>query len=105
MYLSEEQLEGLPHKHLAQTCFIISISNGGINRHRPVSLWLEEWGQFVSSSERDFDLDAINTWLSSRTLEQKEVIADADHVEQILSLAGSPEGTDELLNLFFEEVC
>ena len=58
--------------------------------------WLNKSGQLR------FNLVAINHWLDQRSDEELSVIAGGEYTEMMAALKGSPEGTHELLNDYFE---
>lgn len=81
----------------------VAYANNGVNRDRPeehVKAAIAEW---LPKQKPDFDLLAIDTWLSTLDKDELETVVDGDEEEANELLADAPEGADDLLNLYFEQ--
>lgn len=102
------------YPNIWDACFLITVDNGGLNRNRSVEQIQTEFEAFIERVQKteSWNLVAINNWIG--TLDRKsygvldsqfDILCCGEETERDALLNGSPIGTNDLLEKWFEEVC
>jgi hypothetical protein len=99
---------------IARAALEISYDVGGIDRFRSEESMLAALAAFVAKHQEGLPANlrtsliaewlAIDMWLAAQTDEALATICGGEEGEMMALLAGSPPGTNELLNMIFEDV-
>lgn len=96
------------YPNLVKTFMFITLDNGGINRTRSIDQWNKEVNTFLlKQNNSDLHLLEWDRWLGTKDEKTLDLIAAGgqDEPETIEAHKNMPEGLDEFLNIYFEEVC
>lgn len=90
---------------IMKACTLIALDNGGINRDRSEMDQARELGMWLEEVEDQFDLPMIDAWLSSLSKEDLDIACGGEDTEMEAIHKSGPPGSNEFLNLYFDEVC
>jgi hypothetical protein len=90
---------------IEKACTLLTYHNGGINRDRSIESMVLDLDNFLIEVASNYDLVAIDEWLSEQSDTDLETILDGERSEMEFIMINSPSGTDEFLDeLFFNVV-
>ena len=94
------------YENLDRVLLEITLDNGGINRDRPVSQQRDEARAFLEKHGEE-ELQLYEDWLTGFSRNDLQIIAvgGQDEPETIKLRKGAPDGFNDFLNKYFDEVC
>ena len=92
------------HPGIERACLHIALCNGGINRERSVGRVQGEIWMWLRDQPQD-NFAAISDWLLGLSDEDLDTVCDGEESEMEALMVAAPEGTNKLLNRYFDEVC
>lgn len=101
-------IENRKYKGLSRAALEMAYCNGGVNRNRSEADVLYALDDLLKEEhiQQTFDLAAIDTWLNgfSSVCLQEIVDGEEETVFATMQKKLAPQGTNEFLNILFEEV-